>query len=328
MVNDNTSQVTTNKIEIFISYSWGGNSEEVVNTLYDNFISKGYNVIRDKINLGYKGSITDFMNKIGKGRIVVVVISDKYLKSANCMYEILQIKKNGSFADRIFPIVLEDANIYEPNNRLKYIKHWQDKFTELNKNLKNINDLTVIQEEQKDLRNYKEIKDATSNIISVFKDMNTLTPDKIVDNDFAILTTAIDLLIAKDNEKGYLREESTLKKFSDTQVFEMKQIIGNNHNDILQEIKKIQVEKDVENTIQTTEKIIANLDDFFKEVNSIKIKGAKNRLISNYKLLRDYEDMLILEDDPKRKMKYKCEIDTIRISITNNEMELEAFSKH
>ena len=39
----------------------------------NTFLAKDYNVIRDKIDLGYKESITNFMDKIGRGKIVVIV---------------------------------------------------------------------------------------------------------------------------------------------------------------------------------------------------------------------------------------------------------------
>lgn len=51
------------------------------------------------------------MERIGRGKGVIVVISEKYLKSENCMFELVQISKHQQFADRIFPIVLNNANI-------------------------------------------------------------------------------------------------------------------------------------------------------------------------------------------------------------------------
>jgi internalin A len=50
--------------------------------------------------------IKEFMQRIEKGKCVIVVISDRYLKSPNCMYERVQIANNGEFDNRIFPIVL------------------------------------------------------------------------------------------------------------------------------------------------------------------------------------------------------------------------------
>jgi hypothetical protein len=65
------------KPEIFISYAWGEIRENIVNEIYNSMIDKGYNVIRDKVSLAYKGNIKEFMQRIGKGKYVILVISDK-----------------------------------------------------------------------------------------------------------------------------------------------------------------------------------------------------------------------------------------------------------
>lgn len=186
--------------EIFISYAWGGESEKIVDILYNTFVSKGYEIVRDKVNLGYKGSITSFMDKIGQGKYVIVVISDKYIRSENCMYEIVQIAKNGQFHDRIFPIVLSDANFYAPVNRIGYIGYWEQKKKALNDSMKTLDDMSMIAEIQKELANYNDIHQNISNILFVLKDMNTLTPDMHQDSHFEAMFKAIDEKIALDNE--------------------------------------------------------------------------------------------------------------------------------
>ena len=95
-------------------------------------------IIRDKRDLGYKGKIKDFMRSIGKGKFVIVVISDKYLKSENCMFELLEIAQQGDFHRRIFPIVLADANVYKAINRLKYIEYWETQIAELDAAMKKV----------------------------------------------------------------------------------------------------------------------------------------------------------------------------------------------
>jgi formylglycine-generating enzyme required for sulfatase activity len=186
--------------EIFISYAWESESEKIVDILYNTFVSKGYEIVRDKVNLRYKGSITSFMDRIGQGKYVIVVISDKYIKSENCMYEIVQIAKNGQFHDRIFPIVLSDANFYKPVNRIKYIAHWENQKKELNESMKTLDDMSIIAEIQKELENYNNIHQNISNILFVLKDMNTLTPDIHQDTHFEALFKHIDDKIALDKK--------------------------------------------------------------------------------------------------------------------------------
>lgn len=56
--------------EVFISYAWGQEDEErekIVNRLDQSLQKRGLNLSRDKRDLGYKGSIRDFMTRIGEG---------------------------------------------------------------------------------------------------------------------------------------------------------------------------------------------------------------------------------------------------------------------
>jgi internalin A len=123
---------------VFISYAWGGEREEIVNQIDQELQKRGVKIIRDKRDLGYKGSISEFMERIGRGNCVIVVISDKYLRSPNCMFELVEIAEGKQFHDRIFPIVLADANIYDPIKRIEYVRHWEVKRAELAEAMKTL----------------------------------------------------------------------------------------------------------------------------------------------------------------------------------------------
>jgi hypothetical protein len=77
---------------IFFSYAWddeneqGNSREKLVNDLYASLVKGNYEVVRDKYNLGYKGFISEFMKEIGRGKCVVVAISEKYVRSPYCMF--------------------------------------------------------------------------------------------------------------------------------------------------------------------------------------------------------------------------------------------------
>ncbi|MEH2169266.1 MAG: COR domain-containing protein, partial [Nostoc sp.] len=176
--------------EIFISYAWGGESEQFVNQLDETLQAKGIKIIRDKRDLGYKGLIKAFMERIGRGKCAIAVISDKYLKSPNCMFELVQIAKNGKFYDRIFPIVLENAQIYKPVARLKYIKHWEDEIKELDEEMKKVG-AANLQGFREEIDQYTEIRNTIAELTNLLKDMNTLTPDIHSKSDFESLLNAI-----------------------------------------------------------------------------------------------------------------------------------------
>lgn len=178
--------------EIFISYAWGGESEQFVNQLDETLQAKGIKIIRDKRELDYKGSIKTFMERIGRGKCAIAVISDKYLKSPNCMFELVQIAKNGKFGDRIFPIVLIDAQIFDPLERLEYVKHWEEKIKKLDEGLREVS-AANLQEFREDIEQYTEIRHTSGELTKLLKEMNTLTPDIHSKSEFEVLLNAIAL---------------------------------------------------------------------------------------------------------------------------------------
>ena len=179
-----------NDKQVYISYAWGGESERIVNQLDVDLQANGITIIRDKRDLGFKGMIRDFMQQIGRGYAVIVVISDKYLRSPNCMYELVEIARNKDLYDRIFPIVLADADIYNPVNRIKYIKHWEDKLKELDEAIKMVSSANL-QGLRDEIDSYDEIRDNISNLTFLLKDMNTLTPEIHENSNFEILISVL-----------------------------------------------------------------------------------------------------------------------------------------
>ena len=182
--------------QVYISYAWGGESERIVNELDADLQAKGIMVVRDKRDLGFKGMIREFMQQIGRGHAVIVVISDKYLKSPNCMFELVEIARNKDLYERVFPIVLADADIYNPVNRIKYIKYWEGKLQELNEAIRSVNaaNLQGITEE---MNSYDDIRDNISNLTFFLKDMNTLTPEMHENTNFASLITTLEKRLAQ-----------------------------------------------------------------------------------------------------------------------------------
>lgn len=180
----------SNDKQVYISYAWGGESERIANELDADLQANGISIVRDKRDLGFKGMIRDFMQQIGRGHAVVVILSDKYLKSPNCMYELVEIAKNKDIYNRIFPIVLGDADIYDPVKRIKYIKHWEDKLKELDEAMKSVS-AANLQGMRDEIDSYDEIRDNISNLTFLLKDMNTLTPEMHEGSNFASLISSL-----------------------------------------------------------------------------------------------------------------------------------------
>jgi hypothetical protein len=176
--------------EVFISYAWGGESEVVANKIDAVFQRNGITLVRDKRDIGFKGLIKSFMKRLGIGGAIIIIIDEKYLKSANCMFELLEIAENGKFHERIFPIVLENARIYKPLSRLEYVKHWEKELQDLDEALKTVS-AANLHGFREDIDLYAEIRSKISSLTDILKDMNALSQSIHVGSDFQELLETV-----------------------------------------------------------------------------------------------------------------------------------------
>ena len=122
-----------NKPSVFISYNHGSNS------LVENLVSRLLeiaNVHWDK-NLCPYESFTKFMKTIRKQDFVVLVVSDRYLRSIPCMYEVSQLMSAENW-DKKALIIVEDSakNVYKHDGWLEYIDYWEKEVDNLKEKIR------------------------------------------------------------------------------------------------------------------------------------------------------------------------------------------------
>ncbi len=181
--------VVSSEITTYVSYAWGGDSETIVDKIETAFKQQNLPFKRDKESIGYRESLKKFMEALGRGNKVIVVVSKKYLESPNCMFELTQIYQNDNFRSRIYPVILNDAKIYSPVSRIKYIKYWDAKIKELDEAIKSIERGVNITEIQQELNQYETIRDSFDKLAAILKDMNALTPEMHQNENFDQLFT-------------------------------------------------------------------------------------------------------------------------------------------
>ncbi len=198
---------------IYISYAWGSESEAIAEAIEKEFQKRGLRIIRDKNDLGYKGRIKTFMEEIGRGKYIILIISNKYLRSENCMFELLQIFRNRDFYERIFPVVLEEVKIAKAVDRLDLLKYWENETENLNAKIRELKELSNIQGVTDDLNLYTEIRGNIARLTHILKDINTLTTDRHIQSDFEQLyelveeKVKLDLLHNKSNEGDAIADQ-------------------------------------------------------------------------------------------------------------------------
>ena len=120
---------------VYVSYAWGGESDATVEAL-QQALKPWVNVLRDIDVMLTGDSIRQFEEEIGRGFCVIVVLSGKYTQSEDCMRELglmwqYSQCKPEQFAQRVIPVVLEDAGIEDVEDRLACVEYWQAKLTRL-----------------------------------------------------------------------------------------------------------------------------------------------------------------------------------------------------
>lgn len=111
-----------------MSYCW--KDKELANNIDSFFENIGISLKRDVNSIDQWDSIRLFMDTIVKSDYAILIISESYLKSINCMYEITQLIKDPHYRNRIFPVVL-DKSIYTLNGRINYITYWEKEYDEI-----------------------------------------------------------------------------------------------------------------------------------------------------------------------------------------------------
>ncbi|MCB9307695.1 MAG: TIR domain-containing protein [Lewinellaceae bacterium] len=186
---------------IFFSYAWGDGEEtgesreKVVDDLFGSLLKDDFDVRRDKKDVGYGELISDFMSEIGRGDLIVVFVSDKYVRSPYCMFELYEIARNCKFekdlfSSRILPVRVESIRFDDPDMLEQYFSYWESEEQKwenlIRKRTKNI---TPAQS-----RRYHITKDINQNfgeLVDWLTDMNAKTNAILRENDFAEVKAAI-----------------------------------------------------------------------------------------------------------------------------------------
>ena len=128
--------------QVFVSYAWGDETPEgrqrakVVDDLCTALGRQGVKVRRDRDEIRPGGLISEFMDRLAEGDVILAVISDKYLRSEYCMYELFRIYRNCAdkperFLGKVIPLILPDAGLSSLPGRLQRTIHWTEQEEEL-----------------------------------------------------------------------------------------------------------------------------------------------------------------------------------------------------
>lgn len=197
-------------ITVFLSYS---SADNALADIIDEYIMRYPNVkvSRYTRDVGYKGSFKDFMKSLNRHDYVIAIISDNYLKSRACMYEVGELIKDDEFKKKIIFMVL-DANdnkyynsahsnnaaskIYTVPGRVEYIRYWENEYKKLDNEIKLIESENAKIELLQVLREIRKIIDHDlSPFLQYLSDYRGRTFDEMYQSGFIELIKELGLPI-------------------------------------------------------------------------------------------------------------------------------------
>ncbi|HEX4960322.1 MAG TPA: leucine-rich repeat domain-containing protein [Thermoanaerobaculia bacterium] len=173
--------------EVFISYAWGDDKtpegklrEQAAEALYSALEQDGFQPERDRDHMRSGELISAFIRRLTRADLVVAVISDKYLRSPYCMYEIYKLwQRCQGDADLLtrclVPIVLPEVKVGDVEDRAPYLRYWSTRKANLEALRRDLDNLSSASVEE--IRLVQEFAHHVDEILLFLKD--ALMPNKL-----------------------------------------------------------------------------------------------------------------------------------------------------
>lgn len=147
-------------------------------------------LVRDVRDLEYKSKISGFMEKIRDADFAILLISQSYLSSKNCMKEVLHILKDKNFESKILPVIVDGTKIYSTEDRLEYTKYWLKEKEAINTLISSI-PATAIINEICELKVVEEIVSKINEFISYISNIKNLTFKELKDDGYKSILSCL-----------------------------------------------------------------------------------------------------------------------------------------
>ena len=175
-----TSVHEENKVNIptvFVSYNWG--CSDFVDKI-ESALNGKCDIKRDKNNIDDWKSISEFMKTIRNEDFAILVISDAYLKSVACLYEVIELIKDDKWDEKAMYVIMDDAkDIYNGIKRLNYIRYWNDYCNELSDAIKDL-PLSATYTQSEELKKAEEIRNNIGEFLSRVADSNNPSVENVI----------------------------------------------------------------------------------------------------------------------------------------------------
>jgi hypothetical protein len=193
--------------KIFLSYCQRDHCiADIVDKSLTESVKDLATISRDVRDVRYRESFRRFMESIGIHDYVVMIISDNYLKSRNCLYEMLEVMRDRNYNRKLLFIVLSNADstyydepplmpigaqVYTNEGQTEYTSYWQQQHDNLERQIARINNPVLSIEEAKELRIITKIQLDLPEFIAFLREHNGVSFSKLLESNFQEIVNVI-----------------------------------------------------------------------------------------------------------------------------------------
>lgn len=190
----------TQEKTLFLSYCQKDSDiANLIETGLSTHINGKAKISRDIRDVEYHESFKKFMQTIETHDFVIMIVSDHYLKSRNCMFEVLEVIKDSQFQKKLIFIVLSDgdiqyyqdqavtavgAKVYSLEGQTAYSLYWAKVEKELQEQIEALGDPTRAIHQIKEKRIVQRILLDLPEFMEFIKDAKGLPLSEHIGNEF------------------------------------------------------------------------------------------------------------------------------------------------
>lgn len=173
--------------KVFLSYS---HKDKCIADITQNKIEELYRskieISRDTEKLKYKDSLDEYMQSIKEHDFVISIVSNEYLRSTPCMYEVTELMRDRNYYNKLLFIIISEhdikfyenedieikdikADIYS-SNRFDYINYWECEKEKIDKKVSEIKNPSLMLELTKESKKIEIISLHVGEFISKLYD--------------------------------------------------------------------------------------------------------------------------------------------------------------
>lgn len=157
-------------------------------------------IVRDERALKYTEDIESYMQTIRVCDYAIVLVSDAFLKSVACMFEVNEFFKDENHRNRILPVIIKTysegnatkhgAMIYRNEDVAGYVRYWQNQEKQVRSSMKGL-DIANISHLSMELSLIQSITKTVSEFIFLLKKTKHVSFDDLIKNNYSDLLTKI-----------------------------------------------------------------------------------------------------------------------------------------